>query len=194
VTVTATTAPGYLTVYPHGDAVPTASNLNWVAGRTVPNLVTVPVKDGKVSFRNSSPGTVHLVADLAGYYGAKGLDTYRPVGPWRAMDTRQDWGGGDGPVRRAGAVPARGTLDLALNVPATAVTLNVTVTAPGGPGFLTAYPYGTARPNASNLNWVAGQTIANQVVVPVKDGKASFYNGSDASVHVVVDVFGYQAP
>ncbi|MEU2632824.1 hypothetical protein, partial [Kitasatospora sp. NPDC007106] len=77
---------------------------------------------------------------------------------------------------------------------ATAVTLNVTVTEPGGPGFLTVYPNGTVRPNASNLNWAAGQTIANQVVVPVKNGKVSFYNASGYPVHVVVDVFGYQAP
>ncbi|MEV7178662.1 right-handed parallel beta-helix repeat-containing protein [Kitasatospora sp. NPDC093679] len=195
VTVTDTAKPGFLTVYPHGDAVPNASNLNWTAGRTIPNLVTVPVKDGKVSFHNSSGGTVHIVADLAGYYGAKGLDTYRPLGPWRAMDTRQNWGGGEGPARPAGAVAAKGTLDLAVNVPnATAVTLNVTVTEPGGPGFLTVYPNGAARPNASNLNWVAGQTIANQVVVPVKNGKVSFYNASGYPVHVVVDVFGYQAP
>ncbi|MEU2626080.1 right-handed parallel beta-helix repeat-containing protein, partial [Kitasatospora sp. NPDC007106] len=148
VTVTDTAQAGFLTVYPHGDAVPNASNLNWTAGRTIPNLVTVPVKDGKVSFHNSSGGTVHVVADLAGYYGAKGLDTYRPLGPWRAMDTRQNWGGGEGPARPAGAVAAKGTLDLAVNVPnATAVTLNVTVTEPGGPGFLTVYPNGTVRPN-----------------------------------------------
>ncbi|MEU2626081.1 right-handed parallel beta-helix repeat-containing protein [Kitasatospora sp. NPDC007106] len=183
VTVTDTAQAGFLTVYPHGDAVPNASNLNWTAGRTIPNLVTVPVKDGKVSFHNSSGGTVHVVADLAGYYGAEGLDMYRPVSPWRAMDTR-----------RAAPIAAKGTLDLAVTAPnATAMTLNVTVTEPGGPGFLTVYPQGDAVPNASNLNWVAGQTIANQVVVPVKDGKVSFYNASGYPVHVVVDVFGYQS-
>ncbi|MFD9127287.1 right-handed parallel beta-helix repeat-containing protein, partial [Kitasatospora sp. NPDC059571] len=106
VTVTATTAPGYLTVYPHGDAVPTASNLNWVAGQTVPNLVTVPVKDGKVSFRNSSPGTVHLVADLAGYYGAKG-SVFTSAGPTRLLDTRSKVG-----VATTTAVAPGGTVDL----------------------------------------------------------------------------------
>jgi hypothetical protein len=68
VTVTAPTAVGYLTVYPDGRTRPTASNLNFTTGQTIPNLVTVPVNNGKVDYFNGSPGTVHLVADLAGYY------------------------------------------------------------------------------------------------------------------------------
>ena len=43
---------------------------------------------------------------------------------------------------------------------ATAVSLNVTATNPQGPGFITVYPCGN-RPNTSNLNYTAGQTIAN---------------------------------
>ena len=44
VTVTSTSAPSYLTVYPAEDPRPTASNLNWVAGQTTPNLVQVAVR------------------------------------------------------------------------------------------------------------------------------------------------------
>ncbi|GGV02374.1 hypothetical protein GCM10010495_11800 [Kitasatospora herbaricolor] len=195
VTVTDPKQDGHLTVYPHGDQQPDASNLNWTAGTTIPNLVTVPVKDGKVSFANVSFGTTHVIADLAGYYSAEGKDTYHPIGPVRSMDTREYWRG-ESSERLAGPVPARGTLDLDYgDIPSvTAVTLNVTVTEPGGPGHLTVYPHGSTAPNSSNLNWTTGQTIANQVVVPVKDGKVSFYNASDAPVHVIVDVFGYQAP
>jgi hypothetical protein len=69
VTVTQPTASGHLTVYPDGQAQPNTSNLNWVAGQTVPNLVTLPVIDGVVVFYNGSPGTVHIVADVFGYYG-----------------------------------------------------------------------------------------------------------------------------
>ncbi|MFI6937383.1 hypothetical protein [Streptomyces sp. NPDC050287] len=48
VTVTQPTTGGHLTVYPdNGGGVPTASNLNFTAGRTVPNLVTVPVDGGE---------------------------------------------------------------------------------------------------------------------------------------------------
>ncbi|MFF1873444.1 right-handed parallel beta-helix repeat-containing protein [Kitasatospora herbaricolor] len=196
VTVTDPQQDGHLTVFPHGDQQPDASNLNWTAGTTIPNLVTVPVKDGKVSFANVSFGTTHVIADLAGYYSAEGKDTYRPVGPWRMMDTRETQYYEDGSNRPAGTVPARGTLVLTLGeMPeTTAVTLNVTVTEPGGPGHLTVYPHGSAAPDASNLNWTTGQTIANQVVVPVRDRQVSFYNASDAPVHLVIDLFGYQGP
>ncbi|MFF4922115.1 right-handed parallel beta-helix repeat-containing protein [Kitasatospora sp. NPDC001261] len=194
VTVTDPEQDGHLTVYPHGDKAPGASNLNWTAGRTIPNLVTVPVKDGKVSFYNASGGTVHLIADLAGYYTAEGKVSYRAVGPQRLVDTRENthWEESDRP---AGTVPAWGTLDIPLSYMSnvTALTLNVTVTEPGTDGHLTVYPHGDVAPNASNLNFLPGETIANQVVVPVKDGKVSFYNASGAPLHLIVDLFGYQS-
>ena len=52
----------------------------------------------------------------------------------------------------------------------TAVALNVTVTAPSSSGVLTVYPDGLARPVASNMNWVPGQTVPNLVIVPVVNG------------------------
>jgi hypothetical protein len=67
-TVTQGTAPSFLTIYPEGTTRPLASNLNWVAGQTVPNLVTV--KLGAVlgiTIYNAS-GTVDVVLDLAGFY------------------------------------------------------------------------------------------------------------------------------
>ncbi|MFI2612010.1 right-handed parallel beta-helix repeat-containing protein [Kitasatospora sp. NPDC018619] len=194
VTVTDPEQDGHLTVYPHGGKAPDASNLNWTAGRTIPNLVTVPVKDGRVSFYNASGGTVHLIADLAGYYSADGRTSYRPAGPYRLLDTRQDahW---DSEARPAGTVPAWGTVEIPVGeIPnVTALTLNVTVTEPGTDGHLTVYPHGDPAPNASNLNFLPGETIANQVVVPVKDGRVSFFNASGAPVHLIVDLFGYQA-
>ena len=41
VTVTGPSAGGFITVYPSGTSQPTASNLNFSAGETIPNLVTV---------------------------------------------------------------------------------------------------------------------------------------------------------
>lgn len=112
------------------------------------------------------------------------------------MDTRETRYFEDGSNRPAGAVPARDTLVISFGeMPeTTSVTLNVTVTEPGGPGHLTVYPHGTTAPDASNLNWTKGQTIANQVIVSVQDKKVSLYNASDAPVHVIVDLFGYQGP
>lgn len=68
VTATAATAATYVTVYPGGTTRPVASSLNVSAGVTIANQVIVPVgPDGTVAFYNHV-GTVHLIADLAGYY------------------------------------------------------------------------------------------------------------------------------
>jgi hypothetical protein len=51
---------------------PLASNLNFVPGQTVPNLVMVKVGDGgKVGFYNSA-GCTHLVIDLFGVFTGPG--------------------------------------------------------------------------------------------------------------------------
>jgi hypothetical protein len=67
VTVTDATATSLLTVYPDGQSLPGVSNLNFSKGETIPNLVVVPVIDGKVDFTNAL-GNVQVFADLMGYY------------------------------------------------------------------------------------------------------------------------------
>jgi hypothetical protein len=67
-TVTQGSAQSFLTIYPEGTTRPLASNLNWVAGQTIPNLVTVKLgTGGGITIFNSS-GTVEVVLDLAGFY------------------------------------------------------------------------------------------------------------------------------
>jgi hypothetical protein len=74
VTVTGPTRAGFVTVYASGAGLPTASNLNFVHGQTVPNLVIAPVgADGRVRLYNGSPGTVQLIADVSGYYLSQSL-------------------------------------------------------------------------------------------------------------------------
>jgi hypothetical protein len=69
-TVTDTKAPGYLTVFPGSNLLPTASNLNWRgAGVTIPNQVTTEVgTNGTIQLHNGSGGTIQVVVDVAGYY------------------------------------------------------------------------------------------------------------------------------
>ena len=51
-------------------------------------------------------------------------------------------------------------------------------------------PGGTARPSTSNLNFSAGETVPNLVVVPVgADGKVDIYNGSSGATPIVADVY-----
>lgn len=186
VTATEAEGAGFVTVYPAGQAVPTASNINTERnGQTIPNLVTVPIgAGGRVAFF-TSVGT-HLVADIFGYYvpsAASVSGRYIPTGPTRAIDTR----GLRGPIG------AKETLRVPLpGVPADALAavLNVTVTAATGPGFWTVFADGAALPETSNLNVdVAGQTIPNQVLAPVGNGAVNIY--SWAGGHVIVDIAGY---
>ncbi len=68
VTATEPSSSPFITVWPAGIPRPKASNLNVVAGRTVPNAVVVGVgADGKISLFNSA-GTTHLVVDVTGWY------------------------------------------------------------------------------------------------------------------------------
>jgi len=196
VTVTQAVAAGFVTVYPSGTAQPNASNLNYGPGQTVPNLVVVKVgADGRVALGNTSTGTVQLIADVAGYYLAgapASAGAFAPLAPARVLDTRSGVGG-------SGPVSPGGTMSLQVTgrggVPATgvgAVVLNVTVTQPTSAGFVTAFPAGTAKPNASNLNYGPGQTVPNLVVVKVGvDGKVALANTSTGTVQLVADVAGY---
>jgi len=75
VTAVNPTGDSYVTVFPAGGTVPTASNLNVVAHQApVPNAVTVAVAaDGRISFYNNG-GTVDIIADVVGYYAIHNHD------------------------------------------------------------------------------------------------------------------------
>ncbi|WP_127361580.1 hypothetical protein [Actinacidiphila soli] len=71
------------------------------------------------------------------------------------------------------------------------MTLNLTGVNASTSTVVTAYPDGTTRPTASNLNLVPGHTTPNLVTVPVAaDGYIDLYNHS-GSVDLVGDVEGY---
>jgi hypothetical protein len=209
VTVTNTTAASYLTAWPTGTAQPLVSNLNWVAGETVPNRVIVPVgTSGQVSVYNYA-GSTDVVIDVGGWFtdssnaSATGA-SYVALSPYRTCDTRAEQTGvvaanqcnhngtGTGTLGAAGSLSVQVTGDG--GVPASgvsAVVLNVTVTNTTAASYLTVWPDPTARPNASDLNWVAGETVPNLVVVELgSDGAVDIYNYS-GSTDVIVDVEGY---
>jgi hypothetical protein len=184
---------GFLTVWPTGDVQPTASVLNYGPGTVVPNAVTVKVSAaGAFSVFAQTP--TNVVIDVMGYYsvtgGAPDGGGFQGIPPKRLMDTRVPLGasrfasGGVAtlPVQGSGAAPAG----------AIAVVLNVTVTGPAGPGYITVWPAGVARPVVSNLNYVGGQTRANQVTVKVGAGGAVNVFAQTAA-DVVVDIMGWYA-
>jgi hypothetical protein len=194
-TVDRATGPeSFLTVWPAGGPRPNASNLNFTSGPASTNLVVAQVgADGKVAIYNNT-GATDVIADVAGWFGPVG-SRYFSISPTRILDTRNGTGTGttvrlgpggtiDLPVAGVGGVPPSGVAS---------VVLNVTVTDPTGPeSFLTLFPSGTARPLASNLNFVAGETVPNLVVVRVQNGRVSIFNNLGAT-HVVADVQGWFA-
>ncbi|MEV6609224.1 hypothetical protein [Kutzneria sp. NPDC051319] len=195
VTVTGPTASSFLSVFPSGGAPPNVSNLNFTAGQTVANAVIVPLgPDGRINFFNLA-GRVDVVADISGYFTANTPGTLAHGGvyetlatPTRVLDTRSD--GGPVAAGQSRALTVSGLHSMDQGKP-TAVVLNLTVASPTADGFVTAYPNGSATPNASNVNFMAGQTLSNLVVVPVgPDGKVAFYNRFGRT-DLVVDMFGY---
>ena len=194
VTVTQPTAAGFLTLFPNGTSLPLASNLGFTPGQNVPNLVVVKLgADGRVGTYNSA-GTTHVIFDVAGWFSTDAgavAGRYRPLVPARILDTRDGTGGGvrlgpgaslDLQVAGAGGVPATGVDAAVLNVVATQTTAT---------SFVTVSPAGSPPPLVSNLNFDAGDTVANRVLVKLgTGGKVTIYNlagGTD----IVVDVGGW---
>jgi hypothetical protein len=202
VTATGPSAPGWLTVFPSG-SVPTASNLNFTAGETVANLVTVQLNgSGQVQINNTGgnnqAGTVDVVADVVGFYQAASGSALVPIAPQRILDTRNGTGGVKGPVapqasilcdpQTATGLPPAGSY--------TAVIVNVTATNTTANGWLTVFPSNQSLPPTSNLNFLAGQTVPNLVKIAVgADGKIAINNTGGnpnaGTADVVADIVGY---
>ncbi len=76
---------------------------------------------------------------------------------------------------------------------ARAVVGNATVVNPDGPGHVTLYPSGAARPQVSNLNYVAGQVVPNAFTAGLGgDGALNIF--TSAATDFILDITGYYAP
>lgn len=124
-------------------------------------------------------------------------DLFTGVTPKRILDSRP--GSQVGPYNTKWGADTTREVTVAggtTSVPADAdaVTLNVTVNETNAVSFLTAWPKGAVKPNASSLNWEPGWTVPNSVTVKVgDDGKINVFNNL-GSTHVIVDVVGYYRP
>ena len=120
---------------------------------------------------------------------------FHTLTPCRVVDTRGPAGPYGAPSLAAGAdrtfVFAG---QCAIPSTATAVALNVVAINPStGPGFLTLFPGGTARPLAATINYNAGHIRANNAIIPLgvlHDITVHCGQGS-GTVDMVVDVNGY---
>ncbi len=193
VTATDTRGAGFVTVWPCGTPQPNASNLNYATGATIANAVTTKLgANGKVCLYTQT--ATHLITDLDGYHPNN--STFVSSIPARLLDSRSSAATIDGQYAEVGPRVAGSITELQITgragVPndAAAVVLNVTATDTKGAGFATVWPCGTPQPNASNLNYDSGATIANAVTTKLgANGKVCLY--TQTTTHLITDLDGY---
>src|SRR4029077_16341752 len=166
-------------------ARPDTSNVNVAGADPVANLVMVRVGGGRVgtyAFRDPN-----VIVDREGWFVA-GQGSLHAQSPERVLDTRDGTGG------TTGEVPADTAVGVDLGPDAGGAALNVTAVLPQAKGFLTVWPAradGTCaaadRPLASNLNYGAGQGVANLAVAAANaSGRVCVY--TLARTHLVADL------
>jgi hypothetical protein len=193
VTVTSPQQDGYLSVFPCGQNVPNTSSLNFGTGQTVANAVVSNVgADGNVCVYTNV--ATHLIIDINAAYP---VDSYFiPYGPVRILESRPgatptvdrlQSGIGIRPAGSITRVPVAGRVGIRPN--GGALALNVTVTEPTSTGFITVYPCGQPAPNASTLNFIRGQTVANSTISKLgPDGDICIY--TSAPTQLIIDING----
>lgn len=179
---------GYLTATRPGSQDKPSSQMTFSKGKDSSGLVVAEVSpDGKVLLGTNV--AAHLEASVVGYIprGSR----FESMGSTRFLDTRDVSQGG--PTRlEAGQEIIVDLSVVGIDFPPRPAAVAVTITAvdPANDGFLTLYPAGGARPNASAVNFAAGKTTTNSLMAPVNDeGKVAIY--SHANTDVVLDVHGY---
>jgi hypothetical protein len=156
-------------------------------GALPPLLMVVVLAVGSVLLAMPGPATA------PGTSTATSMTSFYTVTPCRVFDSRDPGRGGPAPF----AAGSQNAVTVAghCGVPTTAqaVSLNVTVTAPTAQGHLRLFPGGAALPLVSTLNYVAGQTRANNAITPLStSGELAVYvSQGGGSVHVIIDVNGY---
>jgi hypothetical protein len=181
VTAVDATGPGWVRAAPC-DSTDETSTLNVVDDFPVPNVAVVRPGSDSTACITASVDT-HLIVDRFLSFGhGSGVDVATPR---RLLDTRE----GPGTPISAGGVAVISHDELDLVESSAGVMINLTGVQPGSAGYLAAYPCLSGVPPTSNLNYRAGDVVANFAIVePDSNGDLCIY--SHAVAHVVVDLLG----
>ncbi len=182
-------ADAHVTVWPCDVAMPVVSSLNVSRRGSVTNAVDVRVSPaGEVCVYASA--AVHLVVDLAGWYGPGATTYYHAIPASRVADTRAGvpWSGALGrnqqrrlDVSGVAGVPAVG---------ARAVAAQVTAVDATRAGYVTVHPCLPRTPDVSMLRYPVHQNTASPVRAPLSGG-GDWCVVTNGSAHLVVDVSGW---
>jgi hypothetical protein len=188
----------FLTAWPEAQTMPNVSSMNSPAGRVLANSVIVPASpDGGIQLFTFDRSDV--IVDITGYFGpddgSSGLFFF-PVRQCRVSQTNGVGFTGvfNGPIfenetSRTIPIPASACTGIPGN--ARAYSLNATVMAGGAPmPFLTVYPSGQSRPNASVINAFEGQTVSSGFLVTAgTNGAVDIF--AYRRTHVALEISGY---
>ena len=177
-TITDTSAPGYVQVLPCGAAPGASSNLNADAvGQTRAGLAFVRF-DAQGRACLFVQRSTHLVVDLQGYMTPGSFDDVTDA---RVLDTRTT------------ARPAGGSSTEITGRPGATGVVSLVATEAAAPGYVQVLACGAVPGASSNLNLdAAGQTVAGLAFVRFDAlGRACLFN--QTATHLVVDVQGYLA-
>ena len=199
-TATDTTNASYLTVTPDYSTQSNTSSLNWSgANETVSNRVIVKLSSSGSILLSNFAGSTDVIVDVVGYFtGSTSISSgssFTGVTPVRIADTRA--GSGLNDQNSTLAPGASVTVYVAgLNgVPtgATAAVINVTATNTTAPGYLSVTP--TGGTTTSDVNWMGPNlSVANVDIATLSStGSITITNGSNGSVDIVLDLFGYMS-
>jgi hypothetical protein len=197
ITVVGSTAGWAAYLGPAPIAAPTTSTVNFTAGQTMGNNLTVALSStGMLSATYMGPGgaTTDIVFDVTGYYTADATGAvFAPITPARVLDTRNGTG-------LSGTLTAATPRTLAVSghggVPsgAVAVTGNVTVVNESAGWAVFLGPVATPAPTTSTVNFLVGDVKGNGLNVALSGTgtlSATYVSSPGNTTDLVFDVTGY---
>ena len=184
IVATATSAPGFVTVWPSGSIRPKVSNLNFDRNNTVANSAVVQLNEsGAIDVFASAPADliVDVTAAFTDVQGG-GAGRFVAMQPRRLVDTRRSG--------RSGADSIVVPLPAGVAPDAIAAAVTVTAVDAAKPGFLTVHGAGTPLPDSSLVNTdELNPTRANVAFVPVTADGISISRSMPTDV--LVDIWGW---
>jgi hypothetical protein len=187
VTTDGPVAAGYVKAFPCGNE-PYISTVNFDPGQTAANLATVRLPaDNRVCF--TSFVATNVIVDVSGWFApaSSGGAAYTTIPPVRILDTRESAPLAPGQELRFHLLGQAG-----FPGDATAALINLTATKTQAAGYVRAYPCGEEN-DVSNVDYAAGQTVANLAAVKVGPGGDICFR-SYAQADIVLDLAGWYAP
>ncbi len=158
-------------------------------GDTLYTILTGAASSSDPAYAGLNPADVTVVN-----VDDESIGVFYTVTPCRLLDTRE-WGY---PLSVDWDFGLRVADKCGIPLTARAIAANVTVTEPSGAGHLTIFPSGGTAPLASTINFQAGQTRANNAVLPLPaTGYSQGYLTirtfvpEYGTVHAILDVTGY---